>query len=166
MNWTNHHPAWGISLAALLMWSAACAAAPAGEPIEITADTAEHDEGKRTVTYSGNVIAVQGPFTVHSDTLTLYQPEQGPQVLTAEGAPVRLHQAPHEGREEVNATSQRAEYDVDNRKIILIGDAELVQKGDRVTSDRIVYDLETSIVRAGAAVSGTERVRTLIQPRK
>lgn len=166
MSSNKHLPAWGIALCASLLTGAAIAEPSTSKPIEITADSAEHDEAKRTVTYSGNVVAVQGPFTVHSDTLTLYQPENGPQILTAEGNPVRLHQAPYEDREEVNATSARAEYDVDGHKITLIGDAELIQKGDRVKSDRIVYDLDTSIVRAGAAVSGTQRVQTVIQPRK
>ena len=148
-------------------WPSAWAVSPVSrEPIEITADAAEHDEAKRMVTYSGNVIAVQGPFTLRSDTLTHHQPENGPQLLIAEGAPVRIHQEPYEDREEVDASASRAEYDMDADLVTLIGDAELIQKGDRVTSDRIVYELEKSVVRAGTAASGSQRVHTVIQPRK
>jgi len=167
MRSTDYSVAWAIALGVLLAGSAWAANKPAmKEPIEITADAAEHDEGKRTVTYTGNVVAVQGPFTVHSDILTLHQPEDGPQLLVAEGNPVRLHQAPYEDREEVDASASRAEYDMDGSLVTLIGDAELIQKGDRVKSDRIVYDLDRSLVRAGAAASGSQRVHTVIQPRK
>jgi lipopolysaccharide export system protein LptA len=57
------------------------------------------------------------------------------------------------------------EYDLDERLLTLIGDAEIIQSGDRVTSDRIVYDMKTATVTAGAAAQGQERVRTTIQPR-
>jgi len=149
-----------------LLAAATAVAALENAPIEITADTAEHNEAAHTVTYTGNVVIVQGPLTIHCAQLTLHQPEGGPQTITAEGDPVRFHQAPEGPRKEIDGRASRAEYDIEQRLLSLMGDAELTQEGDRFTSDRIVYDLKTSTVKAGAAVEGTDRVRTVIQPRK
>ena len=135
-------------------------------PIEITADTAEYDEASQTVTYLGNVTVIQGETTMHCARLTLLQPEDGPQMIIAEGNPVRFQQAPQDGRQEVQGQSARAEYDLDQRQLTLIGNAELVQAGDRVSSDRILYDMASAVVTAGAAARGKERVRTVIQPRQ
>jgi lipopolysaccharide export system protein LptA len=165
MNWINHTAVVLLS-GVLCTLSAGRALAVEDGPIEITADTAEYDEAAHTVTYVGNVAVVQDTATIHCDRLTLHQPEGGPQVIIAEGDPVRFHQAARAGRQEVQGRSERAEYDLDRRQITLIGNAELVQAGDRVSSDRIQYDIASAVVTAGAAASGKERVRTVIQPRK
>ena len=164
MNWTDR------TILAWLLGTAVCVAPAWGReasdlPIEITADTAEYNESSRTVTYTGDVAVVQGRATLKSAQLTLYQPKDGPQTLVAEGNPVRFHQPEEEGRKEVRGQSARVEYDLDERLLTLIGDAEIIQSGDRVTSDRIVYDMKTATVTAGAAAQGQERVRTTIQPR-
>lgn len=165
MSWINH-------TATVLLSGLLCALAARGAlavdnaPIEITADTAEYDEAAHTVTYTGNVAVVQDTTTIQCDRLTLHQPEAGPQIIIAEGDPVRFHQPAREGRQEVRGRSERAEYDLDQRRLTLVGNAELVQAGDRVTSDRIQYDIASAVVTAGAAASGKERVRTIIQPRK
>jgi lipopolysaccharide export system protein LptA len=134
-------------------------------PVEITADTAEYDEKAATVTYIGNVLVVQGTAELRCARLTLHQPEGGPQRIVAEGNPVKFHQPPEDGMREIDGRADRAEYDLDQRLLTLIGNAELLQQGDSVTSDRIVYDMASATVRAGAAADGAERVRTVIQPR-
>jgi len=154
---------WAIG-ALLAVASAAVALDKA--PIEITADTAEHNEAEQRVTYMGNVVIVQGPLTIHCARLSLHQPEKGPQTITAEGAPVRFHQAAEEGRKEINGQADQAVYDLDKRLLTLSGNAEFDQAGDHIASDRIVYDLETSTVKAGGAAEGSDRVRTVIQPRQ
>jgi len=145
-------------------WTAVGGAA-SNSPIEITADAAEHNEADRTVTYIGNVVITQDGVTMQCQRVTLKQSDDGPQTITAEGRPVSIHQSPGEGRDELDAVANRAEYDLEKKLIVLSGDAELTQKGDRFKSDRIVYDLNTSVVKAGAAAEGTERVHTVIKPR-
>ncbi len=135
-------------------------------PVEITSDTAEYDEKNATVTYTGNVLVIQGRSRLNSARLTLHQPENGPQMIIAEGSPVRFHQPADEDSKEINGSAKRAEYDLDNRTLTLIGEAEVIQETDRVTSDRILYDMASATVKAGGAASGSGRVRTVIQPRK
>lgn len=165
MNWNSRTILaclFGLTWALAVRWVSAADNAP----IEITADTAEYDEANQTVTYLGNVAVVQDTTTIHCARLTLYQPDEGPQVIVAEGDPVRFHQAPAEDKQEIQGRSARAEYDLDKRQLTLIGNAELIQAGDRVTSDRIVYDMASAMVTAGAAAQGTGRVHTVIQPRQ
>lgn len=135
-------------------------------PVEITSDTAEYDEKNATVTYTGNVLVVQGTARLNCARLTLHQPENGPQMIIAVGNPVKFHQPADEESKEINGSAKRAEYDLDNRTLTLIGEAVLIQETDRVTSDRIHYDMVSATVKAGGAASGNGRVRTVIQPRK
>lgn len=137
-------------------------------PVEITSDTAEYDEKNATVTYTGNVVVIQGKSRLNSARLTLHQPKSGPQKIVAVGNPVTFFQPAdeEEGTKEINGSAKRAEYDLDNRTLTLIDEAEVIQDGDQVTSDRILYDMESATVKAGAAASGSERVRTVIQPKK
>jgi lipopolysaccharide export system protein LptA len=45
----------------------------------------------------------------------------------------------------------------------MIGDAVLIQGKDSMRSDRIVYDRVKSVVKAGAAAKGKQRVRISIE---
>jgi lipopolysaccharide export system protein LptA len=64
----------------------------------------------------------------------------------------------------VKGEARRAEYEVGTENLILIGDAVVVQGKDSMRSDRIIYDRVRSVVKAGAAAKGKERVRISIQP--
>ncbi|MEN8175539.1 MAG: lipopolysaccharide transport periplasmic protein LptA [Pseudomonadota bacterium] len=134
-------------------------------PVEITSDTAEHNESANRVTYAGNVVVTQGVMTMRCSHLTLSTAEDADRIIVATGEPVHFHREATEDASEIHARSARAEYDLDNRTLTLIGDAEVEQQGDRVSSDRIVYDLATSTVKAGVAAEGKQRVRTVIQPK-
>ena len=82
--------------------------------------------------------------------------------MIAEGKPVHFEQQSDEGP--VKGQSRRAEYEVNTENLVLIGDAVVVQNKDTMRSDRIVYDRVHSVVKAGAAAQGKQRVQITIQP--
>jgi len=164
------HAPWFLSALLLLAITASSAvSAQKRAPVEVAADTAEYDEEAKTMTYSGNVVVTQAETWIKCAKLTVYEAgetDSEGQLIVAEGAPVQLQQkSPNDGKE-VTGRASRAEYDLDKRLLTLIGDAELIQQGDRVSSDRILYDMTTSVAKAGGAAQGQERVRTLIRPRQ
>ena len=133
------------------------------QPIELAADSVDIDEGRGVSVYRGDVDLRQGSIRLLADTVTVHQQGDEPKKVIAEGNPVRFTQEATNGT--VKARAKRAEYEVDSENLLLVGDAELTQGKDTMRSDRIVYDRERAVVKAGAAASGKQRVRITIQPR-
>ena len=131
------------------------------QPIELSADSVDIDEGKGTSVYRGDVDLRQGTMRVLADVITVHQRARRPYRVVAEGRPVKFRQQAENGP--VRGEARRVEYAVDSENLVLIGDALLVQNNDSMRSDRIVYDRERAVVKAGAAAEGKQRVRISIE---
>lgn len=132
------------------------------QPIELAADSVDIDEGKGVSIYRGDVDLRQGSIRLRADVVTVHQAERKPTRIVAEGQPVKFQQQSAEGP--VRGEARRVEYEVNSENLVLIGDALLVQNRDSMRSDRIVYDRVKSVVKAGAAAQGKQRVRISIEP--
>lgn len=131
------------------------------QPIELSADSVDLDEGKGTSTYRGDVDLRQGTMRVLADVITVHQRGRKPYKIVAEGRPVKFRQQTERGP--VRGEARRVEYEVDSEDLVLIGDAVLVQNNDSMRSDRITYDRQRAVVKAGAAAQGKQRVRISIE---
>ncbi len=134
------------------------------QPVELAADSVDIDEGRNIAVYKGNVELRQGSMRLLADQVTIYHRQRKPDRIVAKGKPVRFQQDTGRGR--IKARARQAEYVVNSEVLHLIGDAVLIQNGDTMKSDRIVYDRVKHKVRAGAAAKGKQRVRITIQPGK
>ena len=132
------------------------------QPIELTADYADIDESRGVSVYKGDVDLRQGSMRLRADIVTVHHVDRKPERMVAEGRPVKFQQQSDKGP--VKGEARRAEYEVSTENLVLIGDAVVVQGKDSMRSDRIVYDRVRSVVKAGAAAKGKERVRISIQP--
>jgi lipopolysaccharide export system protein LptA len=132
------------------------------QPIELTADYADIDESRGLSVYKGDVDLQQGSMRLRADIVTVHHVDRKPERMVAEGQPVKFQQQSDKGP--VKGEARRAEYEVGTENLILIGDAVVVQGKDSMRSDRIIYDRVRSVVKAGAAAKGKERVRISIQP--
>ena len=132
------------------------------QPIELAADSVDFNEAKGLSIYKGDVDLRQGSIRLRGDLVTVYQDGLDPKRVVAEGRPVKFEQRIDKGQ--VKGEALRVEYEVNSENIILIGDAVLIQGKDSMRSDRIVYDRINSVVKAGAAAKGKQRVRITIQP--
>jgi len=131
------------------------------QPIELAADSVDIDESKGRSVYRGEVDLRQGTMRVLADVVTVHQAKRKPTKIIAEGRPVKFSQQSDKGP--VKGEANRVEYEVDSENLVMIGDAVLVQGGDSMRSDRIVYDRIRSVVKAGAAAKGKQRVRIKIE---
>ena len=127
------------------------------QPIEITADRMSADSTRESVTFEGNVVALQADVTLHADRLYAEYSRASRTIekITAEGN-VRVIQGEKEAR-----AARAVFYNLEQR-IVLTGGADLAQgenllKGDTVT----IYLRENrSVVTSGEG----GRVRAVIHP--
>jgi lipopolysaccharide export system protein LptA len=160
-----------LTLAATLslgLWSGAATALSSdrSKPIDIAADSVDINEAKGQSTYSGHVEINQGSIRLQADKVVVDHRPGQPRRITATGAPARFRQLPDNSKEYVTGSARHIEYGLDSEELLMKGDASLKQGKDSFTSDRIVYDRVRSVVKAGAAAQGKERVKVTIQPGK
>jgi lipopolysaccharide export system protein LptA len=144
---------------------AAALSSDATSPIDLNADAVEIDDGQHTSTYTGKVEVRQGTMRLWADKVVMqHLPSRQPSRITATGAPVRYRQKMDDGQE-MKAESQRMEYDATSEEILLIDRARLTQGQDSFSSDRILYDRNKAVVKAGASAQGHKRVHISIVPK-
>jgi lipopolysaccharide export system protein LptA len=157
-----------LAVAALLPLAAAALQEDRNQPIYLEADSVEINEKSGISTYRGGVKVTQGSSVLNADIVHVKQTAEGDRVV-AEGQPATFRQR-HENRPEpVEGKAQRIEHRSAENLLILTGDAEFHQGGDRFSSNRIEYDTRSDTVKAGqAAAAGVpaDRVRIVIQPRR
>ncbi len=132
------------------------------QPIQLAADSVDVDQSKGVSIYRGDVDLRQGSIHLQADIVTVQHRGKKPSKIVAEGRPVKFSQQSNKGP--VKGQARRAEYEVNSENLVLIGDAVLVQGKDSMRSDRIVYDRVRSVVKAGAAAKGKQRVQITIDP--
>ena len=133
-------------------------------PINIVADTVEHDEKNRTITYSGNVeITQETSLQINADQLLISEMNEGEYNIEASGKPATFTHTPPDGKT-ISGHANKANYEAGRKVLVLTGNATVTQKGSTISSDRIVIDLEKSVATTGGPSSGGQRVHTVIQP--
>ena len=138
-------------------WAAISVEERAQDPVKVTADSMEADEGQGTLRFTGNAIAQQGDMTLTAESLTLFFSNQDRQVerVLAEGA-VRLVQPLRE------ATGAVADYNQNEQCVTLSGQATVRQGGSLVHGERIVLYLEDQRTVVTGGSNG--RVNAQFQP--
>lgn len=134
------------------------------QPIDIVADSVDINEAHGTSTYTGNVEINQGSIRVQADKVVVEHRPGQPRKVNATGAPAKFRQLPDGSKAYVTGTARQLHYRLDSEELVLKGNAQLNQGKDSFHSDRIVYDRVKSVIKAGAAAQGKERVRVTIQP--
>jgi len=137
------------------------------QPIYLEADSVELNERSGVSTYSGQVKLTQGTRVLTADKVTVEQTANGDRVV-AEGRPATFAQRMENRPEPVEGQARRIEHSSADNRLILTGDAEFTQGGDRFSSNRIEYDTRADVVKAGQASTASrpgDRVRIVIQPR-
>ena len=141
------------------------------QPIYITADSAKINDNTGITTYKGNVIIKQGSLLIEGEHVDMYRGDEGVDKLIATGSLAHFRQRPNKGDPYSDAWGKHMVYQVDDQKLTITEDAKVIQAQDTFTGNKIIYDLDKSIVDAFGGVStdenGTpERVIMVIQPKK
>lgn len=157
------------SLAALALLAVALAAGTAharsddrSQPMRINADDVDGIlQDDADVNLSGNVRITQGTLDIRADRAKVIMRSGEISHVTLWGSPARLRQVDDAGNP-MDASARQFDYDMSGDVILLQQDVSVVQPRGTITGEKLVYNLTTSRVNAGAAGS---RVELLIQPR-
>ena len=140
------------------------------QPIHVQADKADLDNNNGVLIYRGNVIITQGTMKVMGHTVTITRNKDGGvSVMTSDGGPAYFEQQPDVNEPVVKAYANRIQYQVANKKIILEGNAKVIQKGNTFTGKRAIYDtVKGKISAVGTTETATKgqngRIQMVIQP--
>ncbi len=134
------------------------------QPIHVSADTATIDDNTGITTYSGNVEIAQGSLKINARHVDLHRSESGVSRILATGD-VKLEQQAAKDKPVTNAYGERMDYQVNRQEITITGKARVVQQKDTFTGQKIVYNLDKSLVNASSGEGGQGRVQMVIQPK-
>ncbi|WP_421869407.1 lipopolysaccharide transport periplasmic protein LptA [Motiliproteus sp.] len=158
-----------IFLGALLLASSAAQALPEDkeQPINIAADSAELDDGKRTAIYTGAVKLVQGTLELEADKLTLYANDKGDiNRIVATGKPAHFQQQHQAGAPLTHGYGLTIEFEVLKDLLTLTEQAKLVRASDTFTGQQIKVNTNNNVIRAFSDENKpSSRVEMVIQPR-
>ena len=126
------------------------------DPIFITSNWMEADRKKNTITYKGQVVAVQADMTMRSETLTAYYDPEMKQ----------LKEAVAEGKVQVvqgdkNARGAKAIFNGKTKTVTLTGSPVVRQGNSEVSGSRITFFIEED---RAVVEGGNERVKAIIFP--
>jgi lipopolysaccharide export system protein LptA len=114
-------------------------------PVHIEADKMTSLEKKRAVVFSGDVKVKQGKLLINSDEITVYHAEQGKKKTGATGQPQikKMHAKGHVEivQDDFVATGDEAEYFSATGKVVVTGNAKIIQNNNMVTGHRVEMDL-------------------------
>jgi len=135
------------------------------QPIHIEADKAEYDDKTGVSIYRGKVRLIQGSMVLTGDKVTITAPEQQLQKIVAEGSKDHLStfKMLRDDGEAVYAEAEFMEYDLSKHRILLLRHAWVEQSGNKIASERILYDTVKETVDAGDVSKGS-RVKMTITP--
>ncbi|MCK4502192.1 MAG: lipopolysaccharide transport periplasmic protein LptA [Desulfuromonadales bacterium] len=152
----------------LLLWILCCLplggfAAPVtadsdhNQPIEITAQQLEMLQMQRQAIFTGDVVVKQTEMTLHAKKLTIYLQQDQDQFerLEATGGVRVVHL-------DRIATAETAIYYQADERLVLNGNAEVVQGQNKISGDEITLYLQES--RSVIKSSQTGRVKAFIIP--
>ena len=126
------------------------------EPIFITSNWMEADRKKNTITYKGQVVAIQADMTMRSEILTAYY----------DPAMKQLKEAIAEGKVQVDqgdkhARGTKAVFNGKAQTVTLTGSPMVRQGNSEVSGNRITFFIEED---RAVVEGGSERVKAIIFP--
>lgn len=135
------------------------------QPIHISADQATIDDISGITTYAGNVSIEQGSMKISARRVDLHRNGGDVSRILATGN-VQFQQQAARDKPVTNAYGERMDYDIARQEITITGQAKVVQQQDTFTGQKIVYNLDKSLVNAfsGEGDKG-QRVQMVIQPK-
>ncbi len=138
------------------------------KPIHITADSASINDATGITTYKGNVVIKQGSLLIEADRVDMHRKDGDVQKLISQGSPAYFRQQPKVDEPFTDAWGLNMVYQVDDKILTITEEAKVIQDKDSFTGEKIVYDLDKSIVDAfgSKADEPNGRVNMVIQPKK
>ncbi|TVQ68818.1 MAG: lipopolysaccharide transport periplasmic protein LptA [Oceanospirillales bacterium] len=158
-----------ILLALLLTVSISSHALPEDQdqPIYVSADHATMNEITGIAVYTGDVEIRQGTMILQGSRVEMHRDAQGSinRIITT-GSPAQFQQQAGPNQPLTKAFGLHMDYRVPTQTVTITQQARVTQDADEFTGERIVYDMDKSVVDAFRSESqGGQRVQMVIQPK-
>jgi lipopolysaccharide export system protein LptA len=131
------------------------------KPIRIEADSAERDEPNGRTIYQGDVKITQGTLIISAEKIIILDTTEQLDRINATGTPATLSQQVTKEGERVYASANSIEYIVSQKKIELSEQAQLIQGGSKISSEKINYSVIGQVINAKGSGQGS-RVEMVI----
>jgi len=136
------------------------------QPVNIEADSVDINEATETAIYRGNVMLTQGSIKITANKVVVNKFQSENPYIIATGNLVHFSQLPDPKSPRIKGQALKTEYEMNSGKMQLTGKAVLTKGKNTFKNDRIIYDREKAVVKAGASAKGKERVKITIGPKK
>lgn len=138
------------------------------KPIYITADTASINDTTGITTYKGKVVIKQGSLLIEAAHVDMHRRNGDVDKLVAKGSPAHFRQQQEVNGAYSDAWGLHMVYQVNKEKLTITQKAKVIQGKDTFTGNKIVYDLNKSIVDAFGSSNKKDkgRVNMVIQPKQ
>lgn len=158
-----------LSGAALLATPALALDSDANQPINIVADRLDLDDRAGTAVYTGDVDMQQGSMKLTAQRVEIERNDQGAVTLvtaTDDAQRAYLEQRPAPDDPLVKGWGKTIIYHAGERRVELVGQAELHQASDTFNGAYVEYFLDNRQVQARSQAQGSqnERVRMSLTP--
>ena len=156
----------GLAIGLALLLTTASAAEPQPQPIFIESDSLKIDDVKGISTYKGNVVFRQGPDSLKADKLVIYaEQRQELKKIIATGKPARFDHEAELAEERSWGEAEHIVYEAQTSQVVLSGKASFQQGDNQFSGNRIEYDADKKLVKAGKSGASEGRVQIVIHPR-
>ncbi len=134
------------------------------QKVEIDADQQRVDLKTDEVIFIGNVVATQGSIRIEADTLTIKgDGQRKARLMIAEGEPATFYQLMDNGKP-LDAEASTFHYQLQDKNLLLMGNAVVKQEDSEVRSARISYQIDEQKMVADMDGESPERVKTIFLP--
>ncbi|MFV1956298.1 MAG: LptA/OstA family protein [bacterium] len=127
----------------------------AQDDLKIQSESMTIDESSGNIKFRGNVTLRKDSITISSDALTLFSSEPEPDSIARVVALGNVVLK----KEDDSIYSERAEFDLENSRVVLTGKTRFERGTESISASRIIYNLDTGIA------SFTGSVDAVIFPR-
>ena len=142
------------------------ASEPRNEPIFIESDSLKIDDTQGISVYEGKVVFRQGVDRLRADKVVVYSEQrQDVTKVVATGQPAHFDHEAELPEESSWGEADTIEYYADKSLLILNGNARFQQGDNQFSGNRVEYELDKKLVKAGKSVAGEGRVKIVIHPR-
>lgn len=135
------------------------------QAIEIQSHRAVREEKTGLTVYEGDVSIKQGSILIRADKVSVYTLNRKVSRIVCTGRPAQYQQRPQADSGLVIARASTIEYDLNEDRMHLVGNASLEQAEATLSGERIDYDLKQELIRAqGGSGEGNRRIKMVIPP--
>lgn len=151
-------------LAALIATPAFALKDDISKPVHIDADSVVFNKSKGFAVYEGNVSIKQGSLVMRAHKIEIKAPNNKIVLIEAKGSPVSIQQKMDDGKM-AKGSAKHIRYLIEEKRLILTGNAELSQNNDKFSSNHIEYSVRSGELKAGdKKAAGKDRVRAVFYP--